>query len=107
MHQHAEMGRGEVDFDACFAALIDGARREGTGPTAGPVTDPATGEVTAQVSLATEEEAQAAVASAAAAPPVGGTPRWSWRASTRGCGGGRWRAPAAPAPDSPATRRPR
>jgi len=47
---------------------IDGARRDGTGPTAS-VTDPATGEVTAQVSLATEEEARAAIASASAAFP--------------------------------------
>ena len=47
---------------------IDGARVEGVGGTA-PVTDPATGEVTARVALATTEEVDAAVASAAAAFP--------------------------------------
>ncbi len=47
---------------------IDGARIEGTGGSA-PVTDPATGEVTARVALATGEEVDAAVASALAAFP--------------------------------------
>jgi malonate-semialdehyde dehydrogenase (acetylating)/methylmalonate-semialdehyde dehydrogenase len=48
---------------------IGGARVEGVGGTA-PVTDPATGEVTARVCLATAEEARTAVASAAAAFPA-------------------------------------
>jgi malonate-semialdehyde dehydrogenase (acetylating)/methylmalonate-semialdehyde dehydrogenase len=47
---------------------IDGARVEGTGGTA-PVTNPATGEVTARVALATTEEVDAAVAAATAAFP--------------------------------------
>jgi len=48
---------------------IGGARVEGIGGTA-PVTDPATGEVTAHVALATPTEVDAAVASASAAFPA-------------------------------------
>ena len=48
---------------------IDGARRDGTSGRTGPVTDPATGEVTGQVALASTEEVDAAVAAANAAFP--------------------------------------
>jgi malonate-semialdehyde dehydrogenase (acetylating) / methylmalonate-semialdehyde dehydrogenase len=48
---------------------IDGARRDGTSGRTGPVTDPATGEVTGQVALASTEEVDAAVAAANAAYP--------------------------------------
>jgi malonate-semialdehyde dehydrogenase (acetylating) / methylmalonate-semialdehyde dehydrogenase len=50
---------------------IDGARREGASGRTADVTDPATGEVTGQVALASTEEVDAAVAAAAAA-----FPRW-------------------------------
>src|SRR4051812_30671669 len=49
---------------------IDGARREGASGRTAPVTDPATGEVTGEVALASTEEVDAAVASAAAAFPA-------------------------------------
>ena len=49
---------------------IDGARREGAGDRTAPVTDPATGEVTGAVALATPEEVDAAVAAATAAFPA-------------------------------------
>ena len=49
---------------------IDGARRESTSGRTAPVTDPATGEVTGRVALASVEEVDAAVASAAAAFPA-------------------------------------
>ncbi|WP_409332401.1 CoA-acylating methylmalonate-semialdehyde dehydrogenase [Trujillonella humicola] len=49
---------------------IDGARRESTSGRTAPVTDPATGEVTGQVALASVEEVDAAVASAVAAFPA-------------------------------------
>src|SRR3954447_24291016 len=48
---------------------IDGARREGAGDRTADVTDPATGEVTGQVALASTEEVDAAVAAATAAFP--------------------------------------
>ena len=51
---------------------IDGARREGASGRTADVTDPATGEVTGQVALASTEEVDAAVAAATAAFP-------SWR----------------------------
>jgi malonate-semialdehyde dehydrogenase (acetylating)/methylmalonate-semialdehyde dehydrogenase len=50
---------------------IDGALREGTSGRTADVTDPATGEVTGQVALASTEEVDAAVAAATAA-----FPRW-------------------------------
>jgi malonate-semialdehyde dehydrogenase (acetylating)/methylmalonate-semialdehyde dehydrogenase len=50
---------------------IDGARREGASGRTADVTDPATGEVTGQVALASTEEVDAAVAAATAA-----FPRW-------------------------------
>src|SRR4051794_1231040 len=49
---------------------IDGGRRDGTGDRTAPVTDPATGEVTSQVALASPEDVDAAVAAAAAAFPA-------------------------------------
>src|SRR5690349_10245159 len=49
---------------------IDGARREGTSGRTGRVTDPATGEVTGEVALASAEEVDAAVAAAVAAFPA-------------------------------------
>ncbi|MGY1743532.1 MULTISPECIES: CoA-acylating methylmalonate-semialdehyde dehydrogenase [unclassified Blastococcus] len=49
---------------------IDGARRESTSGRTAPVTDPATGEVTGQVALASVAEVDAAVAAAAAAYPA-------------------------------------
>jgi malonate-semialdehyde dehydrogenase (acetylating)/methylmalonate-semialdehyde dehydrogenase len=49
---------------------IGGARREGAGGRTAPVTDPATGEVTGEVALASAEEVDAAVAAAAAAFPA-------------------------------------
>src|SRR3954464_11091230 len=48
---------------------IDGARREGAGDRTADVTDPATGEVTGQVALASTEEVDATVAAATAAFP--------------------------------------
>jgi malonate-semialdehyde dehydrogenase (acetylating)/methylmalonate-semialdehyde dehydrogenase len=48
---------------------IDGARREGTSGRTANVTDPATGEVTGAVALASTEEVDAAVAAATAAFP--------------------------------------
>jgi malonate-semialdehyde dehydrogenase (acetylating) / methylmalonate-semialdehyde dehydrogenase len=48
---------------------IDGARRESAGGRTADVTDPATGEVTGQVVLASTEEVDAAVAAATAAFP--------------------------------------
>ncbi|WP_299950693.1 CoA-acylating methylmalonate-semialdehyde dehydrogenase [uncultured Modestobacter sp.] len=48
---------------------IDGARREGASGRTADVTDPATGEVSGQVALASTEEVDAAVAAAAAAFP--------------------------------------
>ncbi len=49
---------------------IDGARREGGSGRTAPVTDPATGEVTGQVDLASVAEVDAAVAAATAAFPA-------------------------------------
>jgi malonate-semialdehyde dehydrogenase (acetylating) / methylmalonate-semialdehyde dehydrogenase len=49
---------------------IDGARREGASGRTGPVTDPATGEVTGEVALASADEVDAAVAAASAAFPA-------------------------------------
>src|SRR3954469_20941409 len=48
---------------------IDGARREGSSGRTANVTDPATGEVTGQVALASTEEVDATVAAATAAFP--------------------------------------
>jgi malonate-semialdehyde dehydrogenase (acetylating)/methylmalonate-semialdehyde dehydrogenase len=48
---------------------IDGARREGASGRTADVTDPATGEVTGQVALASTEEVDAAVAAATTAFP--------------------------------------
>ncbi|MCV2490298.1 CoA-acylating methylmalonate-semialdehyde dehydrogenase [Geodermatophilus sp. YIM 151500] len=48
---------------------IDGGRRDGASGRTGPVTDPATGEVTGEVALASTEEVDAAVAAASAAYP--------------------------------------
>src|SRR3954453_13823511 len=49
---------------------IDGARREGSSGRTASVTDPATGEVTGEVALASNEEVDAAVAAATAAFPA-------------------------------------
>jgi malonate-semialdehyde dehydrogenase (acetylating) / methylmalonate-semialdehyde dehydrogenase len=57
---------------------IDGARREGASGRTGPVTDPATGEVTGEVALASADEVDAAVAAAKAAYP-----RWRDTSLTR------------------------
>jgi malonate-semialdehyde dehydrogenase (acetylating) / methylmalonate-semialdehyde dehydrogenase len=57
---------------------IDSARREGASGRTGPVTDPATGEVTGEVALASADEVDAAVAAAKAAYP-----RWRDTSLTR------------------------
>ena len=49
---------------------IGGARRNGANGRSGPVTDPATGEVTAHVPFASADEVRAAVAAASAAWPA-------------------------------------
>ena len=49
---------------------IDGARRHGTSGRTAPVSDPATGQVTGEVALASHEEVDATVAAATAAFPA-------------------------------------
>ncbi|MGW2847390.1 aldehyde dehydrogenase family protein, partial [Streptomyces sp. NPDC001274] len=58
---------------------IGGKTVEGASGNYGPVTDPATGEVTTQVALASAEEVDAAVASAKAAYATWGTSSLSTR----------------------------
>ncbi|MGA9873790.1 MAG: aldehyde dehydrogenase family protein, partial [Rhodococcus sp. (in: high G+C Gram-positive bacteria)] len=57
-------------IDNVIAHWLDGRPFAGTSNRTAPVTNPATGEVTGQVALATIEEARAVVDSAAAAFPA-------------------------------------
>lgn len=55
---------------------IGGKTAEGASGTYGPVTNPATGEVTTKVAFASVDEVDAAVAAAREAYLTWGSPRW-------------------------------
>ncbi len=63
-------------MSATISHWINNASYAGDSTDSAPVTNPATGEVTGRVALASVEDARAVIDAAVAAFPTGGTPRW-------------------------------